>query len=716
MLHCIEAGIYFSYLTININCLKTISLLIIDQLWKDNSMLIKGLESTIPSYFMYGKANELFYKFATVFENKQKFNDFFFSLVLIFYIMKLKFGKTCEWGIRITNQNAKEYLTMKYVTLENSGSSEKGNFWDDGGFIVLFKTISKNGKKSSQSSDNVFMPSGLKALITLRHQNKENKNFINNKVIDIVSNLDVLLVAYTKIKFKLKYMTLRTDYKAFEELHVESLTAISKQLNTGIFKFQSVSKVNNKIRDENVILFFDKIVQEAIRMILEAIFENSFSIHSHGLRTGKSCHTVFYEIKKRFGLMSWFIKKDISTCFESFNNKLLIAAVNTRIKDQVFIDLLYKLIKVGYIDFTSVFDSLNKGLSQDSIVSPILCNIYLDKLDQWLENYTKIFNKKIKCYKNLEYGWFTRKNSQSRALYLKSIYYNHINTTYYANSSFKCMRFIRYAHNIFIGVVGTKQDCSKIINDFIIFIVKSLNLTFYLKQAKITHVIYDKTFFLGTKIYITKRKTKFIKHIKKANTAWISKISPRLQFFAPISHIVQKLNEKGFCRKGSHGFPTCVGKFMHYSLDIVYNIVLCIVRGYLNYYSFVDNYARLKARLIFILKYSLALTLTKKFKLRTLKKTFKKFGNDLQVIVNTKIVKFDQKSFPQKASSFQTNINENLYAEFHKLIFIIPRILKLFREKASYKIQSIKRLKKIRHILPKEFHELAWWTEWIINK
>jgi group II intron reverse transcriptase/maturase len=519
--------------------------------------------------------------------------------------------------------------------------------------------------------------------------------------MDILVDVDILVAAYAKIKSKKSNMTPGTDNQTLDGLDIEWFKLLSKQLSTGEFKFKPllITKPNYGTRPLGIASPRDKIVQEALRMILEAVFEDSFSVHSHGFRAGKSCHTALKEIKRRFGSVSWFIEGDIRQCFDSFDHRLLVTAVATRIRDQAFLDLIYKALKAGYINPANDFLSLDKGTPQGSIVSPILCNIYLHALDKWLEEYTATFDRRRH---NKEYTRLTRGNSkldkESRRL---RFHENRIRLFDYSDTSFKRMRFVRYADDILIGVIGSKEDCIKIRDDLAFFLKEKLKLTLSLEKTKITHATYDKALFLGTNIRITPYEKKPIRYTNRLGDVHITKVSTRPQLLAPIRLIVERLAEKGFCRKGIVGWPTRVGKFIHYPLDVVYNIVLGVARGYLNYYSFASNYARLRKRILFILKYSLALTLANKFKLRTLRKTFRKYGYDLQVTVDNKKLKFDENIFPKSAPGFRMDINYNPFAQLRKLLLIIPRTRSLLKKESSCAVcGSLEKLEvhHVRHI------------------
>lgn len=126
-------------------------------------------------------------------------------------------------------------------------------------------------------------------------------------------------------------------------------------------------------------------------MVLSAIYEPSFRDSSHGFRPGRGCHTALRSIKKTFTGVSWFIEGDISKCFDSFNHARLIEALKERIDDRLFIGLLNKALIVGYTFQNKYFVS-QVGSPQGSIISPILCNVLLHKLDSYMERYKTEFD------------------------------------------------------------------------------------------------------------------------------------------------------------------------------------------------------------------------------------------------------------------------------------------------------------------------------------
>ncbi len=137
--------------------------------------------------------------------------------------------------------------------------------------------------------------------------------------------------------------------------------------------------------------FENKLVQEVVRMILKAIYEGHFETTSHGFRPKRSCHTALLHIQKTFSGAKWFIEGDIKGFFDNIDHDVLVGILRERISDDRFIRLIRKFLKAGYVeDWT--FHNTYSGMPQGGIVSPILANIYLDKLDKYVKEYIRHFD------------------------------------------------------------------------------------------------------------------------------------------------------------------------------------------------------------------------------------------------------------------------------------------------------------------------------------
>jgi retron-type reverse transcriptase len=98
----------------------------------------------------------------------------------------------------------------------------------------------------------------------------------------------------------------------------------------------------------------DKLVQEVIRLILEAYYDVQFSNQSHGFRPERGCHTALREIHDNWPGTTWFIEGDISQCFDKLNHNLLLETLGEQIHDGRFINLIRELFDAGYMEDWSV--------------------------------------------------------------------------------------------------------------------------------------------------------------------------------------------------------------------------------------------------------------------------------------------------------------------------------------------------------------------------
>src|SRR5262245_39320936 len=147
----------------------------------------------------------------------------------------------------------------------------------------------------------------------------------------------------------------------------------------------------------------DKLLQEVIRMILDTYFEPQFSEHSHGFRPGRGCGTALEEVYRTWTGTAWFIEGDISSYFDSIDHTVMLEILRMNIHDNRFLRLIENLLKAGYLEDWK-FNKTLSGTPQGGVVSPILANIYLDMLDQYVEQYLiPTYNRGNERERNKEY-------------------------------------------------------------------------------------------------------------------------------------------------------------------------------------------------------------------------------------------------------------------------------------------------------------------------
>jgi group II intron reverse transcriptase/maturase len=202
-------------------------------------------------------------------------------------------------------------------------------------------------------------------------------------------NKNLYLTAYGKIYRNQGALTPGVTEETADGMAVKKIETIIAALRYERYQWQPARRVyipkrNGKKRPLGMPVWSDKLLAEVIRMILSAYFELQFSDHSHGFRPGRGCHTALREIYYGWKGVTWLIEGDISDCFGTLNHELLLATLSERIHDGRFLALIGKLLKAGYLeDWT--YQQTHSGVPQGSISSPVLSNILLDKLDQFVE-------------------------------------------------------------------------------------------------------------------------------------------------------------------------------------------------------------------------------------------------------------------------------------------------------------------------------------------
>lgn len=605
------------------------------QLHTDNSMSEKESERMISSYVLYDEANESLQPFMQV-----KVPGGSFSLVMEqkFYVEAFAQYPSTR---RIISNNLKNggHLSRTFNgLLKNSGIPDSGNIRGIGGFVVgpyiQGRTIhnssiqlAKNVTKETRVlSSNKTIPAGVAKLEKLIKDNLANRGMINKDVTKLMVDIDILILAYSKIKSKPGNMTPGSDQETLDGLNRSWFEKLSKDLNTGAFQFKparrvEIPKTKGGSRLLGVASPRDKIVQESMRLILEAIYEPVFLIHSHGFRPKRSCHTALKEIKNTFTAVNWFVEGDISKCFDSFDHKLLIQAVNKRIVDRAFIDLLHKAFKAGYIDQQKYFSS-EIGTPQGSIISPILCNVLMHEFDKWMEIQMDNFNIGKRRKLDPEYRKLMR-NGRLREAHLTGI-----QSRLAKDTEYKRMRYVRYADDFIIGILGSKVDSIHIRDAANKFLAEELKLELNLDKTKITHATTDFALFLGTQIRITPQNKKPYRQVTRGDQEYLMLSNTSVQLIVPVGRIVERLIKRNICKKG--GKPTRWTKMIPFDDSHIVKLIWQIWLGVSTYYSFVSNYKDI-SRIHYILKYSCMLTLVSKHKLGTLKRGFKKFGKGIVI-------------------------------------------------------------------------------------
>jgi group II intron reverse transcriptase/maturase len=197
------------------------------------------------------------------------------------------------------------------------------------------------------------------------------------------------LLAYGKLYSNKGAMTPGADAETVDGMTLGKIGRIIDALRHERYRFRPARRVyipkrNGKRRPLGLPSWSDKLVGEVIRLLLEAYYEPQFSDRSHGYRPRRGCHTALREVANTWKGTTWFVEGDVASCFDSFDHQVMIDTLGGKIHDNRFLRLLRNMLQAGYLE-DWVFNATPSGVPQGGVVSPILSNIYLHRLDSYVE-------------------------------------------------------------------------------------------------------------------------------------------------------------------------------------------------------------------------------------------------------------------------------------------------------------------------------------------
>ncbi|MBC8255019.1 MAG: group II intron reverse transcriptase domain-containing protein, partial [Ardenticatenia bacterium] len=200
---------------------------------------------------------------------------------------------------------------------------------------------------------------------------------------------DLFLTAYDKIARNKGALTQGTEEETVDGMSMRRIRNVIEQLRYERFRFRpsrriQIPKKSGGSRPLSIPNFSEKLVQEALRMLLEAYYEPRFLDSSHGFRPGRGCHTALATIKRKFIGTVWLIEGDIRGCFDNISHKVLMDILSEDIHDGRLLNLIRMCIEAGYVEDWQ-YNKTYSGIPQGGIISPLLSNVYMHKLDEYIE-------------------------------------------------------------------------------------------------------------------------------------------------------------------------------------------------------------------------------------------------------------------------------------------------------------------------------------------
>src|SRR5215471_11561815 len=343
-------------------------------------------------------------------------------------------------------------------------------------------------------------------------------------------NPQLYLLAYGRIYANKGAMTAGVTQETVDGMSLGKIDRIIEAMRFERYRFRPVRrthipKKNGKTRPLGLPTWSDKLVAEVVRLLLEAYYEPKFSDRSHGFRLGRGCHTALSEVVDTWKGTHWFIEGDISDCFGSLDHEVMLAILAEKIHDGRFLQLVSRMLKAGYLEDWTWHATLS-GSPQGGIASPVLSNVYLDRLDQWIEQrLLPEYNlgrrrRPNPDYKTVEYAIARAKRHRDRAeLRRLSLRRRQLPSQDPADPGYRRLRYARYADDWLLGFAGPRHEAEEIKEKIAAFLRDELKLELSPSKTLITHAASQAARFLGYEIKAQHSDTKITRNRRAVNGA-----------------------------------------------------------------------------------------------------------------------------------------------------------------------------------------------------
>ena len=451
----------------------------------------------------------------------------------------------------------------------------------------------------------------------------------------MTNNLELWDQAYAKIYANNGALTRGIDNVTQDGYSDERAKNILTLLKEDRYSFKParrvyIPKADGRKRPLGIPSGDNKLTQEVARTLLERTYEGIFKETSHGFRPGKSCHTALEDIRKTWIGINWIIEFDIKGYFDNIDHEILIKCLEKRIDDRKFIKMIKAMLRAGYMEDWK-YHHTHSGTPQGGVISPILANIYLHELDEFMEKTTKGFNKgerriRSQKYRHLEFQISKRRktidtlnadpNGNAEAIRtLKSEIAlldgerKGIPSREPLDEGFKRLRYCRYADDFVVGIIGSKQDAEMIMTKIRTFLRENLNLELSEAKSKIRYSR-ERIPFLGYNITLYSGE-RIVKVVKAGRHTTLQSMSQKPCLLVP----KEKISE--FCKSKGYGHydrvestkRTALLQLSDAEIISTYNAEL---RGFANFYRLAYAVKSKLGKLYYIAQSSLLKTLAAK--------------------------------------------------------------------------------------------------------
>lgn len=450
------------------------------------------------------------------------------------------------------------------------------------------------------------------------HEDRGKRNLKLERVYRELYDVDRFLACYGRLYPNDGAMTPGTTEETVDGMKEEKIKQIIQSLKDGSFEWTPAKRVyipkkNGKKRPLGLPTWTDKLVQDVIRSILEPYYETKFHNSSHGFRPNRGCHTALQACKKQFIGAVWFIEGDIKGCFDNINHEKLISILEESIDDPRFIRLIKDMLEAGYLEEWQ-YHATHSGTPQGGVISPLLANIYMHKLDEYVENTLKtIYNKGKVRKRNVKYNSIVHAMKKAKRRddmeTWKMLQQEQRQTPYgmQDDPDYRRLSYVRYADDFILSFIGPKEEAKDIKDNLKQFLKETLMLEMSDEKTLITHAKTEKARFLGYDIKVIQDNGQIStgsnalgKHNKRA-------INGKIRLEMP----TEKVREitKRFMEKGEIVHSKRELSNDDFSIVTYYGAVY---RGVANYYCMAHDRAKKMTQVQYVMETSMLKTLANK--------------------------------------------------------------------------------------------------------
>lgn len=429
-------------------------------------------------------------------------------------------------------------------------------------------------------------------------------------------NPQLYLLAYGRIYANKGAMTPGATQETVDGMSMGRIERIIDAMRHERYRFSPVRRVyipkkSGKLRPLGLPTWSDKLVGEVMRLLLEAYYEPTFSDRSHGFRPGRGCHTALQEVAYTWTGTAWFIEGDLADCFGSFDHSVLLQILGESIHDNRFLRLVRQMCQAGYLEDWTWGATLS-GVPQGGVVSPVLSNIYLHKLDVFVETVLipEYSRGRLRArnpeYRKVERA-IRRARQQGARASVRSLYkrLHSLPSQDPSDPGYRRLRYCRYADDTLLGFAGPKAEAEQIKQRLAVFLREELKLELSPAKTLITHARSQRARFLGYEINVagTNRRTRRPTGTDRRNRR---SLNGTIVLHVPVSVI--KAKSAPYL---SRGVPACRTQMVNEADYSIVGRFGAEYRGFVQYYLLAGDVFRLH-RLRWVMETSMLKTLARK--------------------------------------------------------------------------------------------------------